>query len=108
MSKTPPLKGESPQQWSRRVLANLEAERLAKIVGREPTASKAPHLSLVPLSAKRERETTSLPRHISAAKRGECEWCGAPARGGSCLEHDDLGHLHPAYNPEAAMRRTKR
>ncbi len=89
------------QQWSERVLKKYAEANKAR--GRK----KAVDAPQRPARARELTTSTPAPRHISAAKRGECEWCGKPAQGGACGEHDDLGQVDPRFNPEAAMRRRR-
>ncbi len=97
MKPTPILPSDTPFTWSARVLKKYEAADKAR--GRK----KAVDAPQRPARARELTLSTPAPRHISAVKRGECEWCGQPARGGACSEHDDLGQIDPRFNPEAAF-----
>ena len=98
MKPTPIRPTETPQEWAKRVLKRLEAN---KARGRKRAVDAA--AASRPRSGARTAPTPA-PRHINAVKRGECEWCGQPADGGECWEHDDLRQFDPRYNPEAARR----
>ncbi len=102
MKPTPILPSDTPATWAARVIAKYEAANKAR--GRNRAVDAAA------VSRPRRGASTApapAPRHITAVKRGECEWCGQPASGGACGEHDDLGQVDPRFNPEAAMRRKR-
>ncbi len=116
MKSTPRIPGELPFAWAKRVLDKYDhciycgrskrrhdpaCHALPKVSPDAPQKREASR-------PRRERALSApAPRHINAVKRGECEWCGQPARGGACSEHDDLAHSDPRYNPEAALRRKR-